>query len=331
MIKLCKEIKKSSEEMRYAYCNALIDLARNNSRIVSLDCDLSSSCGTNRFREMFPDRAFNMGIQEQNACAVAGGMSAAGLTPFFHTFAAFATRRVYDQIFLSCAYAGQNVKIIGCDAGISATYNGGTHMSFEDVGIMRVMPTVTVIEPSDPCMMRKLLPQIASIQGVVYMRMPRKTVYELYEADSTFTVGKAAVIREGSDVTIIASGMEVAHALRAAQQLEKEGVSARVVDMFTIKPIDADCIRSCAKETGAIVTCENANIIGGLGSAVAEVLIESDLVPMERVGVQDEFGEVGNQEYLEDRFGLTAPYIVEKVKKVLLRKNSIKRERGYGK
>lgn len=323
MIKLCKKIEKASEEMRDVYCSTLIDLAKTDERIVSLDCDLSSSCGTKKFREAFPNRAFNMGIQEQNACAVAGGMSAAGLIPFFHTFAVFATRRAYDQIFLSCAYAGQNVKIIGCDAGVSATYNGGTHMAFEDVGIMRVMPTVTIVEPSDPCMMRQILPQVVKINGVVYLRMPRKTVYNLYEKGSTFTVGKAEIIREGTDVTLIATGMEVVQALRAAEQLAQEGISARVVDMFTIKPIDSACIRCCAEETGAIVTCENGNIIGGLGSAVAEVLIESHPVPMERVGVRDEFGEVGQQDYLEERFELTASFIIKKVKKVLARKCAV--------
>lgn len=320
MVKLCETIAVSPEEMRHAYCNSLIEAAKKDPRIVSLDCDLSSSCGTTGFRKAFPDRAFNLGIQEQNACAMAGGLSAAGLVPFFHTFAVFATRRVYDQAFLSCAYAGQNVKIVGCDAGVSAAFNGGTHMAFEDIGIMRLIPHITIVEPSDPAMMRSLLPQIAETEGVFYLRMPRKKVYKVYEEGSSFTLGKAAVIRDGSDVTLIASGMEVVQALRAADMLAQEGISARVVDMFTIKPIDADCIRTCAAETGAIVTCENESIIGGLGSAVAEVLVESDPIPMERIGVQDEFGEVGPQSYLEELFGLTAPFIVERVKKVIARK-----------
>ncbi len=320
MVKLRKEISVSSEEMRYAYCNALIAAAEKNPKIVSIDCDLSSSCGTKAFQKAFPQRAFNLGIQEQNACAMAGGLSATGLIPFFHTFAVFATRRVYDQIFLSCAYAGQNVKIVGCDAGVSAAFNGGTHMAFEDVGIMRVMPHVTIVEPSDPVMMRTLVPQIVEAYGVFYLRMPRKTVYQIYEEGSEFTIGKAEIIREGSDVTLIATGMEVVQALRAADQLAKEGISARVVDMFTIKPIDADCIKRCAAQTGAIVTCENENIIGGLGSAVAEVLVESKPVPMGRVGVADEFGEVGPQSFLEERFKLTAPFIVEKAKEVIARK-----------
>ena len=233
MVKLCETIAVSPEEMRHAYCNALIEAAKKDPRIVSLDCDLSSSCGTTGFRKAFPDRAFNLGIQEQNACAMAGGLSAAGLVPFFHTFAVFATRRVYDQAFLSCAYAGQNVKSVGCDAGVSAAFNGGTHMAFEDIGIMRLIPHITIVEPSDPAMMRSLLPQIAETEGVFYLRMPRKKVYKVYEEGSSFTLGKAAVIRDGSDVTLIASGMEVVQALRAADMLAQEGISARVVDMFT--------------------------------------------------------------------------------------------------
>ena len=320
MVTLRKEFSMSSEEMRFVYCNALIAAAQQDPRIVSLDCDLSSSCGTKGFKKAFPERAFNLGIQEQNVCAMAGGLSAAGLIPFMHTFAVFATRRIYDQIFISCAYAGQNVKIVGCDAGVSAAFNGGTHMAFEDVGIMRVMPHVTIVEPSDPVMMRSLVPQIAKADGVFYLRMPRKNVYQIYEDGSAFTLGKAEIIREGTDITLIATGLEVVQALRAAEQLTKEGISARVVDMFTIKPIDVDCIKRCAAETGAIVTCENENIIGGLGSAVAEVLVESLPVPMGRIGVKDEFGEVGPQSYLEERFALTAPFIVEKAKEVIARK-----------
>lgn len=320
MVKLRKEILISPEEMRAAYCGALVEEARKNEKIVSLDCDLSNSCGTKGFKAAFPDRAFNLGIQEQNACAMAGGLARVGMVPFLHTFAAFASRRICDQIFMSCTYAGQNVKIVGCDSGVSAAFNGGTHMAFEDVGILRVMPHVTIVEPSDPVMMRSVVRQVAETDGVFYLRMPRKTVYDLYEPGSEFTVGRAETIREGSDVTIIATGMEVRHALQAAEMLAGEGVSVRVVDMFTIKPIDAQCIRKCAAETGAVVTCENESIIGGLGSAVAEVLVESDPVPMERIGVQDEFGEVGSQSYLEERFGLTAPFIAEKVKRVLKRK-----------
>ena len=324
MVKLCEEIRVSPVEMRAAYCNALIEEARLNPKIVTLDCDLMNSCGTKAFGKTFPDRSFNLGIQEQNAAAMAGGLSASGLIPFVHTFAVFATRRIYDQIFMSCAYAGQNVKIIGCDAGVSAAFNGGTHMAFEDMAIMRVMPHVTVLEPSDPVMMRSVIPQIAGTDGVFYMRMPRKTVYQVYEEGSDFTIGRAAVLREGMDVSLIAVGLEVRQALEAAVLLEADGISARVVDMFTLKPIDRECILDCAARTGAIVTCENGNIIGGLGSAVAEVLVESDPVPMGRIGVRDEFGEVGPQSYLEKRFGLTAEDIRQKAIDVLERKHSRK-------
>ena len=320
MVKLRREWNIAPIEMRSAYCSALIAQAEKDARIVSLNCDLSSSCGTKEFGKLFPERSYNLGIQEQNVCAMAGGLSASGLVPFFHTFAVFATRRVFDQAFLSCAYAGQNVKIVGCDVGVSATYNGGTHMPFEDVAIMRAIPTVTIVEASDPTMMRSLVPQIAETYGVFYLRLPRKNVYDLYEPDSTFTLGKAEIIREGTDVTLIAAGMEVIQALRASEQLAAEGISARVVDMFTIKPLDRECVIRCAEETGAIVTCENANVIGGLGSAVAEVLAENVPTPMERIGAQDTFGEVGELPYLEERFGLTPPYIVEKAKRVIARK-----------
>jgi transketolase len=276
--------------------------------------------GTKDFYKAFPDRAFNVGIEESNGCGVAAGMSATGLIPFFHSFAVFTSRRIYDQIFVSCAYAGLNVKLIGGDAGVSATYNGGTHMSFEDFGILRCIPDVTLIEASDAVMMKNIIPQVAKHYGVDYIRMPRKQVPRIYEEGSEFTIGKAVIVREGTDVSIIASGMTVYESIKAAEALAAEGISARVIDMFTIKPIDKDCIIECAKKTGAIVTVENHNIINGLGSAVSEVLVENAPVPMERAGVKDEFGEVGNQSYLMERFGLTAKTICEKAKLAISRK-----------
>ena len=320
MVKIKSKIEPASIEMREAYCRALIKAGEKNPRIVTIDCDLANSCGTKAFGRKFPERAFDIGIQEQNGCALCGGLSATGLVPFFHSFAVFSTRRVYDQIFLSCAYAGQNVKIVGCDAGVSAAFNGGTHMAFEDMGLMRSMPNVTIVEPSDPVMMEALVPQIAEQYGVFYLRMPRKRVFEIYEEETKFRIGKAEVIRQGTDVTLIAIGIEVANALEAAALLEKEGISARVVDMFTLKPIDKACILKCAAETGAIVTCENGSIINGLGSAVAEVLAENMPTPMERIGVKDLFGEVGPQPYLEERFELTANDIAKQARKVYRRK-----------
>lgn len=322
MVALAKQHDIDTLEMRGAYCDTLIEAAEHDPRIVSLNCDMSSSCGTVPFARAFPARSFNFGIQEACACSAAAGMSAAGLVPFFHSFAVFSSRRIYDQIFISCAYAGLNVKIIGCDSGVSATYNGGTHMAFDDVGLLRGIPNITIIEPSDTVMMRSLVRQMAEAYGVFYMRTPRKAVERIYQDGSRFEIGKAAVLREGRDVSILASGMTVIEALRAADLLERQNIQARVVDMFTIKPIDARCIRDCAAETGAIVTVENHNIIGGLGSAVAEVLAEGRSVPLERAGVNEAFGEVGQQDYLKKRFGITGDAIYEKVKKVLTRKQS---------
>jgi transketolase len=322
MVRVAKELIPDTIEMRKAYCDSLIEIAKKDERIVSIDCDLSSSMGTKDFTKMFPERAFNVGIQEANGCGMAAGMSATGLIPFFHSFAVFTSRRVFDQTFISCAYAKLNVKLVGGDAGVSAAFNGGTHMAFEDIGILRCIPDITLVEPSDAVMMKNIIPQIALNYGVDYIRMPRKNVMRIYEEGSEFTIGKAVLLREGTDVSIIASGMTVSIALEAAKQLENEGISARVIDMFTIKPIDKECIIECAEKTGAVVTAENHNIINGLGSAVAEVLAENAPVPLERVGVQDEFGEVGSIDYLFKRFGLTAEAICEKTKRAISRKTS---------
>ncbi len=307
--------------MREIYCNVLQEVARKDSKVVSINCDLCSSMGMVAFEKEFPMRSFNVGVQEANGCGIAAGLSAVGFVPFLHTFAAFATRRIYDQVFISCAYAGLNVKIIGGDGGISATYNGGTHMAFEDIGIMRCVPNITVIEPSDVMMIAQLVPQIAQKYGVFYMRYPRKQVIQIYDKGAEFNIGKAVNLRGGHDVTLIASGMTVNEALKASDILAKGGISARVVDMFTIKPIDKECIIECAMETGAIVTVENHSIYNGLGSAVAEVLVEVCPAPMERVGVQDLFGEVGDQDYLMERFGLTAKIICEKAMHAISRKS----------
>ncbi|MCL2121909.1 MAG: transketolase family protein [Clostridiales bacterium] len=320
LIKILDHHPLGQEEMRFVYSSALVRAARENDRVVSVNCDLSSSTGTVPFTNEFPDRSFNVGIQEANGCGVAAGLSATGFIPFYHSFAVFSSRRICDQVFQSCAYAGLNVKIIGCDAGVSATYNGGTHMAFEDIGVLRSIPEITIVEPSDSAMMSALVPLIRDIYGVVYMRTPRKQVADIYPAGTAFELGKAALLREGSDVTLIASGMLVVEALGAADTLAKEGIQARVVDMFTIKPLDQACVLDCAQRTGAIVTAENHNIIGGLGSAVAELLSEECPVPLARVGVGDQFGEVGTQEYLMERFGLTAEQIVRKAKQVMARK-----------
>jgi transketolase len=311
---------KEKVAMRDAYCQTLIELASQDERIVAVDADVMNSMGTVPFQQAFPDRSFNCGIQEANMIGVAAGLSATGKIPFAHTFGVFATRRVLDQVFVSCSYAKLNVKIIGGDPGITAAFNGGTHMPFEDLGIMRGIPEMVVIEPTDSTMMRDITRQIVGMYGVCYIRSVRKNAVQVYEEGSRFEIGKAALLRDGKDVTIIATGLLTSEALIAADRLEKENISARVLNMFTIKPIDRAAIISAARETGAIVTAENHNIINGLGSAVAEVLVEEALAPMERVGVQDLFGEVGSEDYLRDRFGLAATDIVAKARKVISRK-----------
>ena len=309
------------QDMRDAYCDALIAAAEQNERVLSLNCDLSGSLGTGRFRARFPERSFNLGIMEANACSMAAGLSVTGYVPFVHSFAVFSSRRMADQIFLSCAYAGLNVKIIGGDAGVSAAVNGGTHMAFEDLGVLRSIVGLRLFEPTDNVMVKTLIPLLANQYGVDYIRMPRRSVVKIYDEGERFTPGEAKLLREGNDVTIIASGVLVSEALLAAEALAGEGIEARVLDCFTIQPLDTECVVESAQSTGCVVTAENHNVIGGLGSAVAEVLGEYAPVPMERVGVKDSFGEVGSQNYLMDHFSLRAKDIAQAVRRVIARKN----------
>ncbi|MDR0841132.1 MAG: transketolase family protein [Christensenellaceae bacterium] len=322
MVKLKQTPAAGAQEMRGACCEALMEEAGKNDSIVVINCDLCGPMGLKLFEKQFPTRSINVGIAEANACSMAGGMSAAGMVPFFVTFAVFASRRVYDQVFMSCAYPGLNVKIIGGDSGVTSEYNGGTHMAFEDVGMLRIMPNITIMEPSDTVMMKALIREMTRTYGVQYLRTPRKKTPQIYEEGTAFEIGKGVVLREGSDVTLMAYGITVCEALKAADVLKEEGILARVVDMFTIKPLDKACVLESARRTGAIVTAENHQVTGGLGSAVAELLSETLPTPIERVGVQDEFGEVGTQAYLMERFSLTAASIVERAKLAVARKNS---------
>ncbi len=312
---------KEEKMMREVYCQTLIKLAQENEKIVVLDADLMNSMGMIPFLKAFPERAFNCGVQEANMIGVAAGLSVQGKIPYAHTFGPFATRRCCDQVFMSGAYAKANVRIIGSDPGVTAAYNGGTHMPFEDMGIMRNIPEMTVIEPTDSVMLKDIIQQLATRYGVFYIRLLRKNAVKIYADGSTFEIGKAVKLRDGNDVTIFASGIMVDVALKAENILREQGISVRVMNMFTLKPIDEEAIITCARETGAIVTAENHNVINGFGSAVAEVLAEHIPTPMERVGVQDIFGEVGSVDYLQKRFELTEHDIVKKAEKVLERKN----------
>ena len=319
--KLAEKHELETVEMRAAYCQALMAEAEKNADIVTVDCDMQSAMGMVPFAKKFgPKRSLNCGIQEANALGVAAGLSAVDFVPFYHTFACYASRRVYDQAYISCAYAGLNVKIVGGEVGVSAAANGGTHMPFDDVGIMRNIPGIVIVEPADTSAFPDLVRQMADTYGVFYLRMPRKQMVKIYGEGNSFTIGKANLLREGSDVTIMAYGMTVYQALLAADMLAAEGIRARVADMMTIKPVDKEFVLDSAVKTGALVTVENHSVVNGLGAAVAEIVVKYHPTPMRMVGVDDEFGEVGDQEWLMQRFGITAKDVYDKTKEVLATK-----------
>ncbi len=298
-------------DMRTTYANTLMELMEKDPRIFVLEADLMSATGTRSVQERFPERLVNVGVAEANMIGVAAGLSAYGMIPVANTFAAFATRRCYDQICVSVCYAKQNVKIVGTDPGVASELNGGTHMALEDVGIMRTLAGMTVFEPCDNVQLQQALPVMLNTPGPMYMRLYRRAPRKIHGDEYRFTLGKADVVREGGDVAIIASGMMVANALDAADLLAAKGVTARVVDMHTIKPLDAAAVLAAARETGAVVTAENNNHLTGLGSAVAETLCEAGaMVPFRRIGVKDHFGEVGRKEYLMEKFHLAPKDIV---------------------
>jgi len=306
--------------MRDAYCETLMALADENKDIVVLDADLVSSSGMKPFFKNFPDRAIQCGIAEANMVGIAAGLSAVGKIPYAHSFGCFSSRRACDQIMVSCAYAKLNVRIVGSDPGVCAATNGGTHMPFEDMGVLRSIPDITLIELTDPVMVKDIVRQLASEYGVFYLRMARKNAAAVYNEGSTFQIGRGNVIHDGGDVTVFASGIMVAEAMRAATVLELDGIGVRVVDMFTWKPIDSELIIRCAEDTGAFVTAENHNIKGGLGSAVAEVAAANRPVPIEMVGVEDRFGQVGSEDFLRKEYGLTSTHIIECCRKAIARK-----------
>ena len=293
-------------------------LANEDKDVVYLDCDLMNSFGTHNFWKKNKVQAINCGISEANMMGIAAGLSAGGKKPYVHTFGPFATRRSYDQSFLSIAYAGNSVRIFGSDPGVTAAFNGGTHMPFEDMALMRAIPHSTVIDITDGSMLEAIMRQIKDRSGLTYVRTTRKNYPAVYSADHKFTIGKGEILRDGKDITIIACGLMVGKAMKAAQMLEEKGVSVQIVDMFTVKPFDTELVVKCAKKTGAIVTAENHNVIGGLGDAVGAALLESGMsVRMKKVGVNDEFGSVGPQDYLQEFYGLTATKLMQTTEKLL--------------
>ncbi len=305
---------------RDAYGKALVKLGAENKKVVVLDADLSKSTKTHDFMKNYPERFFNMGIAEQNLMGTAAGLAASGKVAFASTFAVFATGRAFEQIRNSIAYNKLNVKIAATHAGLTVGEDGASHQSIADIAVMRALPNMTVIVPADGIEAEKAVLAAAELEGPVYIRLGRSAVPVLYQEDYNFKPGQASMLRQGTDVTVIACGIMVAEALKAAEKLGEEGISVRVINLSTIKPLDTQAIAVAAKETGAVVTAEEHNIIGGLGGAVAEALAESFPVPMSRVGVKDTFGESGNPQELLEKYGLTAKDIKEAVHQVLTRK-----------
>jgi transketolase len=302
----------ATKEMRTVYAETLVELAAADPRIVVLEADLMRATGTGIFKAAHPDRCFNAGVAEADMVSVAAGLSAEGKIPFAASFGCFASRRVFDQFFISCAYARLAVKLVGTDPGITATYNGGTHMPFEDLGLMRMVPGLDIVEPSDPVSLAALVRALAARPGCAYLRLHRRAIEPRYPEDEAFAVGSGKLLREGRHLVIVALGaFMVGEALKAADLLAAKGVEASVIDALSLKPLDAGLVLAEARRTGIVLTAENHQVSGGLGSAVAELLAESGGAKLGRVGIRDEFGEVGTEAYLAGRFKLRAEDIAE--------------------
>jgi len=312
--------KKEMANPRDAYGETLVELGGKHPNIVVLDADLSKSTKTILFAKKYPERFFEMGIAEANMISAAAGLASCGKIPFASTFAVFATGRVYDQIRIDVAYSEANVKIFATHGGISVGKDGASHQMIEDLTLMRVLPNMTVLAPSDATQTRRLVELMATTKGPMYARIGRANAPLLYSKEDLrdLEIGKGLIVKDGSDVSIIACGTMVDQAVDASEQLGKEGVSARVVDMHTIKPLDEKLVLKCARDTNAIVTVEEHSVIGGLGGAVSEVLAENGAsVPFKRIGVQDMFCESGEPEELFEKYGLSTPHIIKTVKKLL--------------
>ncbi len=306
--------------MRLAYGESLIELGKTNPDVVVLSADVSNSDHSFMFEEVFPDRFFNVGIAEQSLVDVAVGFAYAGKIPFANTFAFLFATRALEMIRTHLCYGEANVKLMAAYSGLSDSFDGPTHHSITDLSIMRTLPGMTVVAPGDPVALRKLLPQVAAWPGPVYFRLNRNEVPILFDDNYRPEIGKAVTLQEGGDVTLIGSGIMVARCLDAAEQLAREGIECRVLDLHTIKPLDTDCILLAARETRALVTAEEHSTVGGLGSAVAEVVTESCPVPVKRVGIDDRFAETGPYLELLDKYGMSVAHIVNAAKEALAAK-----------
>ena len=303
-------------EMRAVYAECLAALMEQDKHVCVLDADLAKASGTRKLYERFPEQMFDCGVAEQNMASIAAGLASYGFKPWIESFTPFATRRICDQIAISISYAKQNVKIVGTDPGISAELNGGTHMSMEDIGVVRSIPGMVIFEPVDEVQLRAAMPALNAYVGPVYMRLFRKELPNVFGEGYQFDLFKADKLREGADLSIFVTGFLTKDALEASEVLAGAGIDAEVINIHTIKPVDRETVLASARKTGAVLTVENHNIIGGLRSAVLETLAE-EKIPVCGVGVPDRFGEVGRIPYLREVMGLTVENIVETAKKAV--------------
>ena len=303
-------------EMRAVYAACLAELMEKDKHVVILDADLGKASGTLGLRAKFPEQSFDCGVAEQNMASIAAGLSSYGFKPWIESFTPFATRRICDQVAISISYAKRNVKIVGTDPGIAAELNGGTHMSMEDIGVIRSIPGMVIFEPVDDVQLRAAMPVLNDYDGPVYIRLFRKELPTVFGEDYRFELFKADTIKEGKDLTIFVSGMLTADVVKASELLAAEGVDAEIINVHTIKPIDRETVIASARKTGTVLTVENHNVIGGLQSAVLEALA-AEKIPVCAVGVEDRFGEVGKLPYLREATGLTVENIVAGAKKAL--------------
>lgn len=305
---------RQTKEMRLVYSDFLAQVGQEDTTIAAIEADLSSSMATNKLSSVLGGRYVNVGIMEQEMVGVAAGLSLLGYKPYIHTFGPFASRRVYDQVFISLAYAQLNATVIGSDAGVSAEMNGGTHMPFEELGLMRLIPKARVYEVSDDVQFQAVLKETIKVDGLKYIRTIRKAPTPIYQGGEDFSKGYC-VLRQGEDMTLLASGIMVEQALKAADQLEAQGVSVQVIDLFRIKPIHEDIPALLSGRP--VLTVENHNRIGGLGSSICELMATDLTTPVHRIGIEESFGQVGQQAYLMDVYGLTAEYIVKQAQLML--------------
>ena len=317
-------IASNGDSLREAFGKALSEYADDYPNVVVLDADIAGGTGVHHFRKSHPDRFFQFGIAEQNMMAAAGGMAATGLIPIVTTFAVFCLRAV-EQARLSIAYSNRNVKIVASHPGLDVGPDGGSAQALEDLAAFRAIPGMTVISPADPEEMRQATRAILDFDGPVYMRTGRSASTRLFGPAHKFEIGRGQVLRDGRDVTLVACGVEVARALEAAELLAAARISARVINMPTIKPIDAQILAEASAETGCIVTAEDHNIYGGLGGAVAESVAQTQPCPIEFIGVRDQFGQSGEPQELAEHYGLTAPHIAAAARRAIERKESLRR------